>query len=119
MINMNRFEHATPAPVKYIARYLPIVFFIVVFVVFFILLGNVSSDTLERQKNSLETAMEHNIAQCYALEGSYPPNVDYLKDHYGLTYDDKTFVVQYTYYGGNLYPDYVVTYRTGLKMTGN
>ncbi len=113
---MNRFEQASPAPIKYIARVVPIVFFLVVLVIFFISLGNVSEDTKEHQKKSLETALEHNIAQCYALEGHYPQNVAYLSDHYGLTYDDDNFVVQYTYYGDNLYPDYVVTYRSGIHF---
>lgn len=113
---MNRFEQASPAPIKYVARYLPIVFFIVVLIVFFILLGNVSEDTAARQKQSLETALEHDIAQCYALEGKYPENVGYLEDHYGLTYDHDSFVVQYTFYGENLYPDYVVTKRSGIRF---
>ena len=113
---MNRFEQASPAPIKYVARFLPIVFFIVILVVFFILLGSVSDDTLDRQKSSLETALEHDIAQCYALEGRYPENVEYLSDHYGLTYDHNTFVVQYEFYGENLYPDYVVTLKSGVSF---
>lgn len=113
---MNRFEQASPAPIKYVARILPIVFFVVVVVVFFILLNNVSNDTADRQMQSLETALEHDIAQCYALEGRYPENVDYLVDHYGLTFDHDTFVVQYTYYGDNLYPDCVVTRKSGVSF---
>ncbi len=113
---MNRFEQASPSPIKYVARFLPIVFFIVILVVFFILLGSVSDDTAERQMQSLETALEHDIAQCYALEGEYPASVSYLEDHYGLTYDHDTFMVQYTYYGGNLYPDYVVTHKSGISF---
>ena len=113
---MNRFEQATPSPIKYVSKYLPIVFFVVILVVFFILLGTVSDDTLARQKQSLETALEHDIAQCYALEGMYPADVDYLTKHYGLTYDHDTFVIQYTFYGENLYPDYVVTYKSGVSF---
>ena len=46
----------------------------------------------------------------------YPADVDYLTKHYGLTYDHDTFVVQYTFYGENLYPDYVVTYKSGVSF---
>ena len=113
---MNRFEQASPSPIKYVARILPIVFFAVILVVFVILLGNVSEDTADRQMQSLETALEHDIAQCYALEGHYPADISYLEDHYGLTFDHDSFVVQYTYYGENLYPDYVVTHKSGISF---
>ena len=65
---------------------------------------------------SLETAIERSIAQCYAVEGSYPSDVAYLADHYGLTYDQNKFVVHYTYIGSNIYPEYVVLHRTGTIL---
>ena len=30
---------------------------------------------------SLERALNRSITQCYALEGTYPPNLKYLTDH--------------------------------------
>ena len=46
--------------------------------------------------------------QCYALEGTYPPNLQYLEEHYGLTYDKKRFYVDYLAIGSNFFPDVTV-----------
>lgn len=67
------------------------------------------ADTAKRQKESLEKAIVRDIAECYALEGVYPPSLAYMKEHYGLTYDEARFFVDYRPIGGNLYPDYYVT----------
>ena len=45
---------------------------------------------------------------CYAAEGVYPPDLQYLKDHYGLTYDETEFLVDYEAYGSNLMPEVTV-----------
>ena len=113
---MNRFEHTSPSPIKYVARFLPIVFFIFLLVIFIKGIITVSDTTLAKQKESLETAITHDIAQCYAVEGSYPKTLDYLVQHYGLTYDNDAFLVIYNYYGANLYPDVDVIFKTGKKL---
>ena len=45
---------------------------------------------------------------CYAAEGFYPPNLDYLKDRYGLQIDEKRYTVRYTAFAENLMPDITV-----------
>ncbi len=64
--------------------------------------------TIARQQESLENAINRDIAQCYALEGAYPPSLDYIKEHYGLTYDETTFFVDYQPIAANLYPDVTI-----------
>ena len=46
--------------------------------------------------------------QCYALEGIYPVNIDYLKDHYGIRPDTNRFIVHYQFVADNLLPDIAV-----------
>ena len=46
-----------------------------------------SDDNTKRSKSTLERALTRSITQCYALEGTYPPDINYLTDHYGLTYN--------------------------------
>lgn len=113
---MNRFERKPMPAIKYLAKLIPIAFFFVLFVVFIRGINSVSETTQAKQKESLETALEHSVAQCYAVEGSYPADLDYLIDHYGLTYDHDLFMVNYTFYGSNVYPEYIVLYRTGIVM---
>lgn len=51
-------------------------------------------------------------AQCYALEGRYPTDVAYLRNHYGLSANEEKYVIHYEYIGDNIMPDVTVTVRT-------
>ena len=72
------------------------------------LLSSFGSQTTDRQEESLRRALERDIVQCYALEGTYPPSLSYIEEHYGLTYDHSTFYVDYRPIGANLYPDVTI-----------
>lgn len=43
-----------------------------------------------------------------ALEGVYPESLEYLKEHYGLTYNEDRYIVNYEALGSNLMPDVTV-----------
>ena len=85
--------------------------FVVITVLFVVLMNNFGKSTLERQQESLVNAVHRDIVQCYAIEGVYPPDLDYLKEHYGLTWDPNTFFVDYEPIASNLYPDVTVMLR--------
>lgn len=87
---------------------LPLIAFVVLFVLFFRGVSSVSEQTTERQLTSLKTAITRDINHCYAVEGTYPPSVDYLIEHYGLTYDKEQFMVDYIFEGSNIYPNVTV-----------
>ena len=109
---MNRFEQKNRSLWQKLIYLLPILSFIVLFVLFLQGIGSVSESTLSKQQESLETALERSISQCYAVEGSYPPSLEYLKQHYGLLYDEDSFFIDYEYYGSNLLPEVTVLRRT-------
>ena len=113
---MNRFEAGDISTPKKIVRILPILAFLVVVILFLRGLSSVSDTTSVKQQESLETALSHSIAQCYAVEGHYPEDITYLVDHYGLTYDADTFLIDYVNYGDNLYPEVTVLRRTGNSI---
>ena len=48
------------------------------------------------------------IVNCYCVEGTYPPSLSYLTEHYGLTYDKDLFFVDYQAIGSNIFPDVTV-----------
>ena len=66
---------------------------------------SLSADTDRRQRESLERALNQSITSCYAVEGAYPESLEYLTEHYGLTYDHDRFFVDYRISGANIYPD--------------
>lgn len=59
----------------------------------------------------LEKAVTRTITECYALVGSYPPDIAYLTAHYGLTYDSDQYLIDYQYIGSNLRPDVTIIKR--------
>lgn len=109
---MNRFEQPSPHIGKKFFFILPAAAFIILFFLFLEGINSISATTLEKQQESLETALSRSIAQCYAVEGTYPPSLDYLKEHYGLTYDEDHFFIDYQVFGSNLLPDVTVLRRS-------
>lgn len=89
-------------------KIITVTFFAVIMVVFFIAVDNSGKSSIAKQQQSLENALSRDIVQCYAIEGRYPPSLEYIEQHYGLTYDRETFFVDYMPIAGNLYPDVTV-----------
>lgn len=85
-----------------------ILVFILIAILFLIGVIRIQKSTIDKQQKSLETAIDRDIIQCYCLEGTYPPSLDYLKDHYGLVYDENYFFVDYRPIASNLYPDVTI-----------
>ncbi len=79
---------------------------------FVLAVDRLGKDTAEEQQRALEAAIERNITSCYALEGMFPPTLEYMKQHYGLTYDEKLFFVDYRPIAANIRPDYFIIERT-------
>lgn len=80
----------------------------VILVVFWLMVNTVSETTVERQQESLSRALNRDIVHCYAVEGYYPPSLDYIEEHYGLTYDHSRFKVDYQPIGSNIRPDVTI-----------
>ncbi len=93
---------------KRLMKYLSAFLFIALFILFITGISDVSTSTVERQKESLETALQRDITHCYAVEGSYPPSLDYIKQHYGLQYNEDLFFVDYQPIGSNVLPSVTV-----------
>lgn len=70
------------------------------------------SSTKEEEKLQLEMAIKRAIIECYAIEGAYPPDVDYMEDHYGVVVDDRAYIVHYDCFAANVMPDFKVIDRT-------
>ncbi len=67
-----------------------------------------SRDNRQRQEQILSSALNRRITHCYATNGTYPRGLDYIKENYGLTYDENKFFVDYHISGANIYPDVTI-----------
>jgi len=71
--------------------------------------------SLEQARRMTEESIRRAAVQCYALEGFYPVNIQYLMDHYGILPDHSIdrpernkFVIHYQFVADNLLPDILV-----------
>ena len=109
---MNRFTRNRTISLSHIWQFISM-FFVLGFLVFFIVGVNTVDDTTSsEQAKSLETAVRRSVAQCYAVEGTYPPSLEYLEEHYGLLYDTDSFYIDYTAIGSNIMPDITILPKT-------
>ena len=63
-------------------------------------------------KRQLENALRRAAVSCYASEGFYPPDVAYMQKHYGLLFDEETYLVRYELVAANWMPDITVLERS-------
>ena len=88
-----------------------VIFFIAVamlIVLFSTALSNMGTDKTEEDRLQLQSAISNAAVSCYAIEGSYPPSIEYLIEHYGIQIDTDRFAVKYERYASNLKPDITV-----------
>lgn len=53
---------------------------------------------------SIRETVESSARQCYVVEGVYPPDLDYLRDNYGLQINTDDYYVVYDIYASNQPP---------------
>ncbi len=79
--------------------------------IFYMGIAALGEETDEKQRESLETAIQQGIVHCYATEGRYPESLDYLKEHYGIRYDSDKYFIDYQILGANILPDITIIDR--------
>ena len=76
--------------------------------IFFTALSNLKNGNSDEGRRQLEKAIRNAAVSCYAVEGFYPPDLDYLVQHYGLQIDSDRYTVFYEAIAENLMPDITV-----------
>lgn len=69
---------------------------------------NMYRKSMDESLRSIEESLLKASIQCYALEGSYPENLQYLRDNYGIRLDEDTFFYHYELFSSNVEPIIVV-----------
>ena len=90
---------------KFLRRFsllLPLCFLILISSIFFISVSFASDETLHKEQQALEQALENGAIRSYAMNGQYPESLDQILNDYHITYDRSRFVVRYcrTWKGG-------------------
>ena len=81
---------------------------LLILAVFLISLAKLDRGSSELQRQQLEDSIRRSCVACYATEGVYPPNLEYLEEHYGLQIDRSRYTVFYEIFAENLMPEITV-----------
>ncbi len=71
---------------------------------FIFVLSRTDATSRARQEEQLEQALIRAAVTCYAVEGRYPEDLDYISEKYGVTVDAARYTVSYDIIGSNLMP---------------
>ena len=84
--------------------FLSVCIFLIFIAVFLYGIQSVSSLTEETEMENIENAVVQSAVFCYGTEGAYPESLAYLREHYGLQYDEDKYIVDYEIVGKNIRP---------------
>lgn len=92
---------------------IPCVLFAAVIMWLVVSLSNTSESAERQERAAVKSTLENGITMCYAIEGAYPPSLEYLSENYGVTYDTAKFIVHYDRFADNVRPTVRVIVRNG------
>ena len=87
------------------------VVFVALIAAFVLLVNSLTATSGSQETELVYDAVKNAALTCYAVEGSYPESLDYLREHYKLAYNRDSFVVEYDAFASNLMPSISVRER--------
>jgi len=80
------------------------------------LAGRIGGKQEAAETEIVRSAVKNAALTCYAVEGAYPEDLDYLREHYHLAYDEERYLITYDAFASNMIPDIWVTEKgAGIK----
>ncbi len=82
-------------------------YFIFILFIIYLIIGvdSAKKNNDEERYSILKDAIYRSSVQCYAIEGYYPPNIEYLENNYGLVVDHNKYVINYSVFASNIMPE--------------
>ena len=84
---------------------------VVVLVLVVLLVGRIDRAQGREETEIVRDAIKNAALTCYAVEGAYPDDIDYLRENYQLAYNEDQYFVTYESFASNRLPDIWVTER--------
>ena len=89
---------------RYVGPVLSIVLFLAVILAAWMALGNTQDRSSGEQSKFLKDALRRAAVTCYAIEGRYPPTLEYVVANYGVVINKDRFIVKYSAFAENIMP---------------
>ena len=77
----------------------------------FVFFGRSGRDISEEGAAAIRETVRRGALQCYVVEGVFPPDLDYLRENYGLQINTEEYYVVYDCFASNLPPSIRVIRR--------
>ena len=87
------------------------VVFVALIVGFVVLINSMTASSGNTESQLVYDAVKNAALTCYAVEGTYPESLEYLREHYKLAYNMDRFVVEYDAFASNIMPTITVRER--------
>lgn len=86
----------------------PAVAVAVIFCLMFLGIIQVAQANDRAQMEAIRTAINRDVLHCYASEGKYPPDLDYICSKYAFSYDSSKYNIEYKLKEDNSLPEVTV-----------
>ena len=93
-----------------------ILIFVVLIIAFIFLVNTITTRGDDRELEIVRDAVKNAALTCYAVEGMYPDDLTYLREHYNLSYNEERYVVYYDPLASNLMPVIKVVERGSQEL---
>ena len=93
-----------------------ILIFIALIIAFVFLINNITGQGNGRELEIVRDAVKNAALTCYAVEGMYPDDLTYLREHYNLSYNEERYIVSYQPLASNLMPAIKVVERGSQEL---
>ncbi len=90
-----------------------ILIFIALILAFVLMINGITTKNSDRELQIVRDAVKNAALTCYAVEGMYPDDLEYLREHYHLSYNEEKYHVFYEPMASNLMPSIKVAERGG------
>lgn len=81
-----------------------VIVFVLLALAFLVSLSVASRKNDIHEREMMSDALRRAIVTCYAVEGKYPPDLDYIYENYGVRIDASRYVVFYDVIAANVMP---------------
>lgn len=88
-----------------------LLFAIALIVALWVAFGFVAEQAKEQGAQTLRDSIMDAAMQCFAIEGCYPPSLEYLQENYGLSVNEDDYTVVYVAFASNVPPSVDVRMR--------
>lgn len=90
---------------SFVSVLITIIIITIAAVIVFAAIGDYKNSYDEKKTEDIRDTVLTYVAECYALEGRYPEDLEYLEDNYGLVLDKDKYVYHYLMFASNFLPD--------------